>query len=111
MTAEAMKDSVEGDGSVSGNNMNRKDSTDTEDERRQQVVRILKKRTKLSQRAGRVRRQNGCGSTEKIRPRVEITFGSWAIESWPVENIIRLYSCSACRYGMFKSNRRYKPGD
>ena len=109
VTAEAMKDSVEGDGSVSGNNMNRKDST--EDERRQQVVRILKKRTKLSQRAGRVRKQNGCGSTEKIRPRVEITFGSWAIESWPVENIIRLYSCSACRYGMFKSNRRYKPGD
>ena len=27
------------------------------------------------------------------------------------KNVIRLYSSSAFRYAMFRSNRRYKPGD
>ena len=69
------------------------------------------KRTKKSNRVGRVVRQTCCGNTVRTKPRVEITLGSWAGPSWPVENIIRLYSCSASRYAMFKSNRRFKPGD
>ena len=69
------------------------------------------KRARMSHRVGKVGRQKYCGHTVRIKPRVKITFGSCAIASWPVETIIRLYSCSASRYTMFKSNRSYKPGD
>ena len=109
VTAETVRRSTEGDGGVRDNNSDEKNPT--EDERRQQMAQILRKRTKSSQRVGRFRRQNCGGSTKRTRPRVKIVFGSWVGASWRVEDIIRLYSCSAFRYAMFKSNRRYKPGD
>ena len=87
-----------------GNNSDKRDPAD--DERRRCIDQLLKKRTRVARRTGQRKLHR-----RKIKPRVKIRFGSWAITLWPVENIIRLYSCSAFRYVMFKSNRRYKPGD
>ena len=108
VTAETVSRSTVGDGGVRDNNSDEKNPT--EDERRRQMAQILRKRTRSSQRVGRFRRQICGGSTERTRPRVKVMFGSLVV-SWRVENIIRFYSCSAFRYAMFKSNRRYKPGD
>ena len=74
VTAETVRRSTEGDGGVPDNNSDEKNPT--EDERRQQMAQILRKRTKSSQRVGRVWRQNCCGNIVRISPLVEITFGS-----------------------------------
>ena len=90
-------------------NLGLKDST--EGERRQRIELAIRKRAKFSHRVCRVRRQTCYGEPKSVRPRVKITVGSWGRLLWPGVNIIRLFSCSASRYAMFKSNRSYKPGD
>ena len=40
-----------------------------------------------------------------------VTPGYWRFAAREFSYIIQLYSCSGARYAMFRSNRRYKPGD
>ena len=80
-----------------------------EDVRSREIVSMLKKRTVKCRHGTRVRSRI---KTKKNRSLVKLT--SVVGRSFlPVvfSKIIRLYSCSAFRYAMFRSNRRYKPGD
>ena len=94
---------------TSGNNANLRIAA--KGERHHHIEHVLKKRTKVARRVGRTQRLICCENSKRLRFVVKITFGNWISALWPVENIIRLYSCSAFRYTAFKSNRRYKPGD
>ena len=94
---------------MSGDNANLKKAA--KGERYHHIEYVLKKRTKVARRVGRTQRLICCENSKRLRFVVKITFGNWISALWPVENIIRLYSCSAFRYMAFKSNRRYKPGD
>ena len=53
------------------------------------------------------------GKKIKVRgPSVRgVTPGYWRFVAREFSYIVQLYSCSAARYAMYRSNRRYKPGD
>ena len=80
-----------------------------EDVGSREIVSMLKKRTVKCRHGTRVRSRI---KTKKNRSLVKLT-SVVGRSSLPVifSKIIRLYSCSAFRYAMFRSNRRYKPGD
>ena len=69
---------------------------------------MLKKRTTRYRNASRVKRS----TFKEDRPLVKL-IGVVERGQLPVVfcKIIWLYSCSAFSYAMFRSNRRYKPGD
>ena len=88
-------------------------------ERRREVMIILRRKVRYSCRTGRVGRQ--FQRTERVRRRFQKrilgkrrTRLRWKRQKVVVQkfsNIIWLFSCSAFWFAMFKSNRRFKPGD
>ena len=72
---------------------------------------ILRRKVRLFSNTKRVRRSQ----RKKIKVREPsvrgMMLGHWRLATREFSYIIRLYSCSAVRYAMFRSNRRFKPGD
>ena len=73
------------------------------------VGQILKKRTTGYRHASRVKSRTNSKEDRVLVQKTGVIQRSYL----PVvfHKIIRLYSSSAFRYAMFRSNRRYKPGD
>ena len=76
-----------------------------------ELEKVLRKKVRRSGNIKRVRHPQ----RKRIKVRVPFVGGMipghrrLAPRGFP--SIIRLYSCSAVRYAMFRSNRRFKPGD
>jgi len=91
------------DGAIMGNS--------TSCERRREVVTILRRKFRLAGGTRRTRRRFRKQANQgRIVVRVR-WFGWYITAGQTVADIIMLYSCSASRYAMFRSNRRFKPGD
>ena len=80
-------------------------------EKRRDMARSVRKRTKAAKSSRRCFRDQSASAVRRLSPSVMISFDRRCSTSTTVVEIIRLYSCSASRYLMFGSNRRYKPGD
>ena len=80
-----------------------------DDDRRMHVEQLLRTRVQVGRRARRFRGQIG----KAVKRRVTLARSSVrkGATSTAVVEIVKLYSGSASRYLMFRSNRRYKPGD
>ena len=80
--------------------------------RRRDIVSFLRKRTKLSRNTRRFSSDyQGAKAARRMSPSGKVVSVKKGATSAAVVEIIQLYSCSASRYLMFGSNRRYKPGD
>ena len=80
-------------------------------EKRRDMACLVRKRTKAAKSSRRCSRDQSASAFRRLSPRVMISFVRRGSTSTTVVEITRLYSCSASRYLMFGSNRRYKPGD
>ena len=88
-------------------NMSDKEERNSEDILRQ-IKQILNRKVKISKKKKR-QFQNKIKNITPPVNRIKFVYLSEALRIFM--NVIRLYSSSAFRYAMFRSNRRYKPGD
>ena len=72
--------------------------------------RILRRRANKFQKVRRTGVMNS-GGIKCCSLSVRVKGCSWITTTTPVAMIIRLYTCSAFRHAMFRSCRRFKPGD
>ena len=77
---------------------------------RQDIVSFLRRRRTVSRRGVR-NRGKGASGVRRTSPIAKIRWVGWFMMPQAWVRVIQLYSCSASRYLMFGSNRRYKPGD
>ena len=80
-------------------------------ERRREIVTILRRKFRLAGGTRRTRRQFRKRANQGRRVVRVRCFGRYITAGKTVADIIMPYSCSASRYAMFRSNRRFKPGD
>ena len=79
--------------------------------RRKEVETILRRKFILSGGTRRTRRRVRKRANQGRRVKRVRWFGRCNTAGQTVADIIRLFSCSASRYAMFWSNKRFKPGD
>ena len=104
-------DTVEG-GEVSAKDVPEKKDAVADDERKTRIKLIMRKRHASIRRCKRSRAR----IREKVKGRTcnlgKMRDGSWGAALLMCAKVVRLYSCSASRYAsLFRSNRRFKPGD
>ena len=77
----------------------------------QEIVRMLKKRTIKYRHGTRGKSRTKTKKNRSLGKVIRVVGRSFLLVPVVFSEIIRLYSSSAFRYVMFRSNRRYKPGD
>ena len=76
-----------------------------------EVETVLGKKARCSGNIKRVRRQHRKEFKVKGPSVRGVALEGWRLATRKFSYIIRLYSCTAVRYAMLRSNRRFKPGD
>ena len=79
--------------------------------RSQEMVRMLKKRTIKCRHGTRVKSRTKTKKNRSLGKVTSVVGQNFLQLSVAFSEIIRLYSSLAFRYALFRSNRRYKPGD
>jgi len=83
----------------------------TSDTRRREVEIILRRKFRLTGGTRRTRRRVRKRANQGRRVERVSWFDRCNTPGKTVADVIMPYSCSASRYAMFRSNRRFKPGD
>ena len=83
----------------------------TEDDRRREVQLFLERKFRSSCRVKKNVRKRQREPVKISAPTNVLRFGCWSEGVLSVACVVLLYSSPAARYAMFRSLRRFKPGD